>query len=127
VRGPRSDEGQAQFSAKPLKHGIKVFADLSVGEARDAHAQAFEDLCSPGVLVGEPFVLPAVPPDHSPGVDDVFCGVAGEVGEVSVDRDLPPEFRAVAARARAVAPTGFLLRASSACAGRGRTVGDPNS
>ncbi len=66
----RSFEGQAQLGSNPLKHGIKVFAHLSVAEARDAHAQAFENLRPPGVVVGKPFVLLAVPPDRSPGVDD---------------------------------------------------------
>ena len=94
VRGPDgSVEGQAQCSANAGEYGINVFADLGVGEAREADAQAFENLRPPCVVVGEPFLLLAIE------LDDQLCRVAVEVGDVSVDRNLPPEFRAVKVRA----------------------------
>jgi hypothetical protein len=62
VKGPRvSVEGKAQLRSNPLKNGIEIAADLGVGQARDADADAFEILRPSGVAVGEPFVSPAVP------------------------------------------------------------------
>jgi len=61
VRGPDvSVGGQTQFCANAGEHGIKVVGDLGVGEARNADAQAFEDLRPPSIVVGEPFMLLAI-------------------------------------------------------------------
>ncbi len=65
-----SDKGQPQFLPNPRKNQIEIVADFSVGEADDAHAEIFDHLGPAVVMIDEPVMLLAVPPDPSPGVDD---------------------------------------------------------
>ena len=85
MRGPGgSVEGQAQFGANAGKNGIEVVADLSVGEAQHADTEVLNHRRPPGVVVGEPFVLPAVQ------FDDELRRMTVEVCDIPVEASLPP-------------------------------------
>jgi hypothetical protein len=70
-----------------------VVADLGVREASDPNAESLEDLSSPLVVVSKPVVLLAV------DLHGELCGVAIEVDDEALERNLPSEFRAVEPRA----------------------------
>ena len=56
----------------------------------------------PECIVREPFMLLAV------DLDDEFGGVTVEVGDISIEGDLPLELRAVEARTAQLRPEDFL-------------------
>ena len=83
-RGPRaSEEGQAERRPNAAEDGIDVVADFLVRETQHVDADAFENFCPTGVVIRKPFVLLAVE------LNDELGGVAVEVGDVAVERNLP--------------------------------------
>jgi hypothetical protein len=104
-----SIEGKPQFRANPRQDKIEIIRDFLVGQAHGAQAEPFENFGPPGVAVRKPFMLLVIPPDRSPGVDNELGGMAIEIHNETIERDLPPEFRAVKARA-AQALSKRLLR-----------------
>src|SRR6202000_3139358 len=81
---------------------IEVLADLRVREAYDPNAIGLEDLRAPNVIVREPFMLLAV------DLDDELRGMTVEIGDISIEGNLPLEFRAMEARAAQLLPQNLL-------------------
>jgi N-acyl-L-homoserine lactone synthetase len=105
VRGANvSIKGQTEFGLNSSQNGIEVVADLAFEKRMARTAEPLENFGPPFVVVSKPAVLLAV------DLHGELSGVAIEVGDETIERDLPsvpgpePGDRAVEARAAQLRP-----------------------
>jgi hypothetical protein len=80
-----------------------------VNRTTRTHSEPLQNFGPSGTVIRKPLVLFAVE------LDDELRGVAIEIDDVTIERDLPPEFCAVKSRAAQAAPKN-VLGASAVCA-----------